>query len=349
MNAEIDVQGLPIMRHFETDAGRYVTAGVVVAKDPVTGIRNLSFHRLQIKTNNKMGISLHSRQHLWNYLEAAQEKNLPLEIAVIIGVHPLVILAASAKTSIEVDEYDIAGALLNEPLELVKGKTVDIEYPANAESVLEGKISPNIFEDEGPFGEYTGYSTSRSTRNVFEITAICHRQDPYYVSIVAGPSADHLNLMRVAKEALVWERLKERIPTACGIYYPKSGVNFHCIVKMAPGATGAVRQALMLIFGLDPYLKLVIAVDEDIDITDGAAVMWALSTRMQGDHDIFIVPKVFTNRLDPSSSGGMGAKVGIDATTSSSFDAIKLQVNPLHEERVSGLLNSLKKSMESRS
>lgn len=339
---EINVCDLPIMRHFETDAGRYVTSGVVVAKDPETGIRNLSFHRLMIKANNKMGISLHSRQHLWNYLNAAQERKMPLEIAVIIGAHPLVILAASAKTSIEVDEYDIAGALLGEPLELVKGKTIDVEYPANAEIVLEGRILPDIFEDEGPFGEYTGYSTSRSTRNVFEISAICHRQNPYYVSIVAGPSADHLNLMRVAKEALVWERLKERIPTVRRIHYPKSGVNFHCIVSMAPGAVGAVRQALMLLFGLDPYLKLVIAVDEDIDITDESAVMWALATRMQGDQDIFIVPKVFTNRLDPSSSEGMGAKVGIDATTPPNSDAIKLEVNPLHLEQISAILNDMK-------
>jgi UbiD family decarboxylase len=338
---EIDVGTLPIMEHFKTDAGRYVTGAFVVAKDPVTGIRNLSFHRMQIKSPKKMGISLHSRQHLWNYFCVAEEQNRPLEIAAVIGAHPLIVLAASAKTGIDVDEYDIAGGLLGEPLALVNGQSVDVEYPADAEIVLEGRILPNVYEDEGPFGEYTGYSTSRSTRNVFEISAVCRRKEPYYLSIMPGPSADHLNLMRVAKEALVSDRLKERVSNVRRLSYFKSGVNFHCVVSMAPGAEGSVRQALMLLFGLDPYLKLVIAVDEDIDITDEASVMWALATRMQGDQDIFIVPKVFTNRLDPSSSEGVGAKVGIDATAKPDADAVVLRVDEQHLGEASGILEGI--------
>jgi UbiD family decarboxylase len=338
---EIDVRTLPIMQHFKSDAGRYITGAFVVAKDPGTGVRNLSFHRMQVKTSNKMGISLHSRQHLWNYFCVAEKQNRPLEIAAVIGAHPLVVLAASAKTSIEVDEYDIAGGLLKQPLELVRGQTVDVEYPADAEIVLEGRILTNVYEDEGPFGEYTGYSTSRSTRNVFEITALCRRENPYYLSILPGPSADHLNLMRVAKEALVWDRLKERVPNVHRVHYYKSGVNFHCAVSIEPGAEGSVRQALMLLFGLDPYLKLAVAVDQDIDITDEAAVMWALATRMQGDQDIFIVPKVFTNRLDPSSSGGMGAKVGIDATTKPGSDAIVLELDREHVSEASRIMKRL--------
>lgn len=346
---DIDVRDLPIMQHFRTDAGRDVTSGFIVAKDPETGIRNLSFHRMQVKTSNRMGISLHSRQHLWNYFCAAERKNQPLEVAAVIGVYPLIVLAASAKTSIEVDEYDIAGGLLREPLELVKGQTVDVEYPASAEIVLEGRILPNVNEDEGPFGEYTGYSTSRSTRNVFEISAICRRKNPYYLSVVPGASADHLNLMRVAKEALVWDRLKERVSSVRKIHYPKSGVNFHCVVSMAPAAAGSVRQALMLLFGLDPYLKLAIAVDEDIDITDEEAVMWAIATRMQGDEDIFIVPKVFTNRLDPSSRGGVGAKVGIDATSRPHSESIVVKIDPQQVDQASRIVEGIVRDLSNNS
>lgn len=319
----LDITKLPIMHHFSTDAGRYITSGIAVANDPDTGVRNLSFHRIQIKESGKAGISLHSRQHLWDYFRRAEAKNQSLEIAVIIGAHPLVILGASAKTGIDMDEYDIVGGLLGEPLELVKGQTVNVDYPATAEIVLEGRILANVREPEGPFGEYTGYSTSRSTENVFEVTAIVRRKNPFYLSIVPADSTDHLNLMRVAKEALVLDRLKERVPSVLGIHYPKSGVNFHCVISLGEGATGTVRQALMLMFGLDPYLKLIIAVDEDINITDENEVLWALATRMQGDKDIFIVPKVYTNRLDPSSSEGMGAKVGIDATVDKDSDAIR--------------------------
>jgi 2,5-furandicarboxylate decarboxylase 1 len=329
---EVDVRGLPTIQYYNSDAGRYVTSAILVAKDPGTGIRNLSYHRLQVKSANRLGISLHSRQHLWSYFSTAETEDRPLEVAAIIGVHPLVMLAASAKAGIEVDEYDIAGGLLGAPLELVKGKTIDIEYPADAEIVIEGKILPKVNEDEGPFGEFTGYSTTRSTRNVFEVTAICRRKNPYYISIAAGASADHLNLARSAKEAVAFYRLKERVPNVIKLHYPRSGVNLHCVVSMKPGAGGSVRHALMLLFGLDPNIKLAIAVDEDIDPASEASVMWALATRMQGDEDIFVVPKVFTIGLDPSSRGGVGAKVGIDATMKPGFEAIVLREEPVAEE-----------------
>lgn len=339
--ADIDIGQYPIMQHFATDAGRYITSGVVVAKDPDTGVRNLSYHRIQLKAANKAGISLHSRQHLWDYYRRAEKKNQPLEVAVIIGAHPLVLLGASAKTGIHVDEYDIIGGLFKKPLELVKGITVDVEYPAEAEIVFEGKILPHAREPEGPFGEYTGYSTSRSTENVLEITAISQRKNPVYLNIVPANSADHLNLMRVAKEALVWERLRERVPNVRKLHYTKSGVNFHCVISMAEGAAGSVRQALMLMLGLEPYLKLVIAVDEDIDITNESEVMWAVATRMQGDKDIFVVPNVWCNRLDPSSSGGVGAKVGIDATMAANVEAVRCYPRPEHIEAASKLIEGL--------
>jgi 2,5-furandicarboxylate decarboxylase 1 len=335
---DVDIARLPVMQHFHTDAGRYITSGVVVANDPDTGIRNLSFHRVQLKGANKAGISLHSRQHLWDYFRRAEAQNRPLEVAVVIGAHPLVLLAASAKTAIDVDECEIAGGLLGEPLELVKGQTVNVDYPSTAEVVLEGRILSHVREPEGPFGEYTGYSTSRSTENVLEITALCQRRTPLYLSIAPANSADHLNLMRVSKRALVWERLRERVPNVRGIYYPKSGVNFHCVISMAEGAEGSVRQALMLVFGLDPYLKLVIAVDEDIDIASESEVMWAVATRMQGDRDIFMVPNVYTNRLDPSSFGGVGTKVGIDATIKSGAEAIRCIPDTEHLAMASRIL-----------
>ena len=343
---EVDIRSLPIMEHYKTDAGRYVTSAILVGKDPESGVRNLSYHRLQIKGPQKMGVSLHSRGHLWQYFSSAEKKKHPLEVAAIIGAHPLVMLAASVKTRMDVDEYDIAGSLLGEPLELVRGKTIDVEYPAGAEIVLEGRILPQVNEDEGPFGEFTSYSTSRSTRNVFEIRAVCRRQDPYYVSVAAGASADHLNLARIAKEIGVLNRLQERVANVRNIHYPRSGVNLHCFVSMAPGAEGSVRQALMLLFGLDPNVKLAIAVDQDIDITDEAAVMWALATKFQGSEDMFVVPKVFTIRLDPSSVSGMGSKVGMDATTKPGSDAVSLRLDPQHVAEASALVEEILRDLK---
>jgi UbiD family decarboxylase len=243
-----------------------------------------------------------------------------LEVAVVIGAHPAIYLAAGAKVAMEVDEYDLAGALLGQPVDLVRCRTIDVEVPAEAEIVLEGEILANVHEAEGPFGEYTGYSTSRSTQNVFVVKALTRRAKPLYLDLIPGYSTEHLLLARVAKEAHVFERLKEMVPTLRALNYPKSGTHFHAYLSMKKTAEGQARHALMLLFGLDPYVKLAVALDEDIDVFNEQEVLWALATRFQADTDMFVVPKVFCNRLDPSSVDGMSAKLGLDATAPLSWD-----------------------------
>lgn len=317
---DVDVTTLPIARHFEQDAGRYISSGILVCKDPDTGVRNLSYQRLQMKGRDRFGASLHSRGHIWDHLMRAQARGKNLEVAVVIGAHPAVYLAASAKVAMEVDEYDLAGGLLGQPLELVKCQTIDVEVPADAEIVLEGELLSGVHEDEGPFGEYTGYSTSRSTRNVFVVKAITRRANPIYLDIIPGYSAEHLLLGRSTKEAHVYKSLKEVVPTLKALNYPKSGTHFHAYISLKKTAEGQARHALMLLFGLDSYIKLGIAVDEDIDIFNEEEVLWAVATRFQADTDMFVVPKVICNKLDPSSVAGMSAKLGIDATEPLEWD-----------------------------
>jgi UbiD family decarboxylase len=319
-DSEIDAGVLPISRHFEQDAGRYIGSGVLVCKDPDTGVRNLSFQRLQLKGPNRFGASLHSRGHIWEHLQRAEARGQNLEVAVVIGAHPAVYLAAAAKVAMEVDEYDIAGGLLGRPLDLVKCKTIDIEVPAEAEIVLEGEILSDEHEDEGPYGEYTGYATSRSTRNLFVVKAITRRTEPIFLDIIPGYSTEHLLLGRSAKEAQVFHRLKEVVPNLKAINYPRSGTHFHAYLSLHKTAEGQARHALMLLFGLDSYVKFAVAVDDDIDVFNEEQVLWAIATRFQADTDAFTVPKVFCNRLDPSSVDGMSAKLGIDATAPSDWD-----------------------------
>ncbi len=311
---EMDVQRLPINRHFEGDAGRYISSGILVCKDPDTGVRNLSFQRMQMKGPNRFGASLHSRGHIWEHLQRCEARGKNLEVAVVIGCHPAIYLAAAAKVAMEVDEFALAGALMKRPVELVKCKTIDVEVPAEAEYVLEGEILAGVQEDEGPFGEYTGYSTSRSTRNVFVVKAITRRARPIYLDIVPGLSNEHLLLGRCAKEAHVFTRLKELVPNLVALNYPKSGTHFHAYLSLRKSAEGQARHALLLLLGLDNYIKFAVAVDADIDVYQESEVLWAMATRFQADTDLFMVPKVFCNRLDPSSVDGMSAKLGIDAT-----------------------------------
>jgi 2,5-furandicarboxylate decarboxylase 1 len=318
--ADMDAGLLPISRHFTQDAGRYISSGILVCKDPDTGVRNLSYQRLQLKGADRFGASLHSRGHIWDHLMRCEARGKNLEVAVVIGAHPAVYLAAGAKVAMEVDEYDLAGALLGQPVDLVRCRTIDVEVPAEAEIVLEGEILANVHEAEGPFGEYTGYSTSRSTQNVFVVKAITRREKPLYLDLIPGYSTEHLLLARVAKEAHVFERLKEMVPTLRALNYPRSGTHFHAYLSMKKTAEGQARHALMLLFGLDPYVKLAVALDEDIDVFNEQEVLWALATRFQADTDMFMVPKVFCNRLDPSSVDGMSAKLGLDATAPLSWD-----------------------------
>jgi 2,5-furandicarboxylate decarboxylase 1 len=322
----VDVETLPISRHFSGDAGRYISSGVLVCKDPDTGVRNLSFQRLQLKGPNRFGASLHSRGHIWDHLQRAAARGSNLEVAVFIGGHPALYLAAAAKVAMEVDELSIAGALLGQAVELVRCKTIDVEVPAEAEYVLEGEILAGVEEEEGPFGEYTGYSTYRSTRNVFVVKAVTRRADPMFLDIVPGFSTEHLLLGRAAKEAHVFQRLQEMVPNVVALNYPKSGTHFHAYLSLRKTAEGQARHALMLLLGLDNYVKFAVAVDDDVDIYNDDEVLWALATRFQADTDMFVVPKVFCNRLDPSSIDGMAAKMGLDATAPLQWDVKRTEL-----------------------
>jgi 2,5-furandicarboxylate decarboxylase 1 len=339
--AEVDAGRLPISRHFSQDAGRYISSGILVCKDPDTGVRNLSYQRLQLRAPDRFGASLHSRGHIWDHLMRAEARGRSLEVAVVIGAHPAVYLAAGAKVAMAVDEYDLAGALLGRPLELVRCRTIDVEVPAEAEIVLEGELLAGVHEAEGPFGEYTGYSTSRSTQNVFVVKAITRKRRPIYLDLIPGYSSEHLLLARVAKEAHVYERLKEMVPGLRALNYPKSGTHFHAYLSLHKTAEGQARHALMLLFGLDPYVKLAVALDEDIDIFNEEEVLWALATRFQADTDLFVVPKVFCNRLDPSCVEGMSAKLGLDATAPLDWDVERTTLPSAAVEAARRLLERL--------
>jgi len=314
LGEEADCSKLPIGRHFDGDGGRYINAGVLVCKDPDTGVRNLSYQRMLLTGERRFSLSLGSRGDIWEHQRRLAARGRNLEVAVVIGASPAFYLAAAAKVAMEVDEYDIAGSLLGRPLDLVKCKTIDIEVPADAEFVLEGEILCDVNEDEGPVAEFTGYSSHRSTRNVMIIKAVTRRHRPIYIDITPGTSSEHLLLAAIGRHARNYLRLKEMVPGLKAINFPKSGINYHAYFSFRKMAEGEARRALMLIFGLDPYLKLAIAVDEDIDVFNEPEVLWALATRFQADKNMFVVPQALCNLLDPSGKDGMGAKLALDAT-----------------------------------
>jgi UbiD family decarboxylase len=257
---------------------------------------------------------------------------------VVLGGHPLFMLASAARVAIDIDEREIAGGLFGEPLEVVRTPLHGICVPATAELVLEGTIDPEARVPEGPFGEYSGYASHRSTNNVISVQTVLRRADPMLLDVVSGNAADHLNLGRIPRESELAAKVRERFPEVEALEYPASGTHFHCYVTLRAGAAARARQVLLAILGLDPYVKLAVAVDHDIDVRRDDQVLWAIATRFQADRDAFVIPGLPGSMLDPSSDGRIAARMGLDATRGDRFEGERISLRPESMERARQIL-----------
>ncbi len=338
----VDLGRLPLLKHFETDKAPYITNGVIVAEGAGPWTGNLSYHRAMLHSKTELATSLHSRGHLWRLLQMAAERKKPLPVAMVIGAHPLFMLAASARLAFGADERRVAGGLLGEPLEIIKTPKYQIGVPAAAEIVLEGTIDPEARVEEGPFGEFTGYSSNRTTNNLFRVETVLRRKDAILVDVVGGNSPEHLNLSRVPRESEMAEKLMERFPSVTALHYPNSGVHFHAYVALRQRREGEARQVTLALLGWDPYLKTVIAVDEDIDLTDDSQVLWALAAHFQPHRDVIIVDGLPGNALDPSATqAGTTSRMGLDATRGPGFEGVRARVSDQALARARSILKKV--------
>jgi UbiD family decarboxylase len=330
---KVDLTKLPLLKHFETDKAPYITNGLVVCEEP----GNLSYHRAMVHSKTELATSLHSRGHLWR---ALQDKKGRLPIAMVIGAHPLFMMAASARVAYGTDERRIAGGLMGAPLEVVKTPKYGIRVPAAAEMVLEGTLDPEAKVDEGPFGEFTGYSSNRTTNTLFCVETMLRRKDAILVDVVGGNSPEHLNLSRVPRESEMAEKLMERFPSVTRLHYPNSGVHFHAYVALNARREGEARQVMLALLGWDPYVKTVIAVDPDVDVTDDSQVMWALATHFQPHKDVLVIDGLPGSALDPSASGaGTTSRMGLDATRGPNFEGVRAKISDSALARARTLLS----------
>jgi len=312
----LDLASLPIPRYFPGDAGRYLTAGMLVARDPDTGVETEGYHRFQVKGRDRMGVSLHSRRRMFEYQRRAEAKGKPLPCAIVLGLHPLVSMGSLAYPPADVGKFEVVGGLLGEPLQVAPCATIDLSVPASAEIVIEGEILPGVREPEGPFGEFTGYVSRRSTEHVFVARAIAMRERPWFQSIGSGRAGDHITTLGLIREAEIANALTRVIPNVRGVHVPLSGTSsFTAYVSIAQSRPGEAKHVIPIVLGVDHYLKLVIVVDDDIDVFDESEVLWAVATRMQADRDLVVISGSLGAMLDPSADDrGVTAKLGIDAT-----------------------------------
>jgi 2,5-furandicarboxylate decarboxylase 1 len=320
----VNLGSLPIPLHHEKDGGRYITAGVLVSKDLVTGARNVSIHRLQVLGPNRLGILILPR-HLSAFYRAAEQRNQALEIAIAIGVDPIVLLSSQALAPLGFDEFTIASALYGKPLNLVKCETVDLEVPAEAEMVLEGRMLPATREVEGPFGEYPKYYGPASPKPVIELTAMTTRRNPIYHTIVPA-TLEHMLLGSIPREGGMLQVIRAAVPNTCAVHLtPGGGCRYHAVVAIDKKNEGEAKNAMLAAFSSSQEIKRVVVVDKDVDIFDPVEVEWAIATRFQAGRDCTIITRALGNKLDPSSDDGISDKMGIDATVPFGADPFRYE------------------------
>ena len=315
LGEEVDLTTVPLLTHYDVNAAPYITAGIVVAVDPDTGVRNTSYNRLMMAGTRELRIFMAIGRHLWTLHNKLERQGRALPIAIVIGVHPLFSLGAQAFTPATEDEYAVIGGMMGEPLRLVKAKTVPIPVPADAEMIVEGQILPHVRRTEGPFGEFTGHAVSKDERPVIEVTAITHRKNYIFQDVHAGYT-EHKLMGAVPREAALIKAVRQTVPTVKSVCMPVSGnCRFHAYISIAKRTPGQAKNAICAAFAADMLLKHVVIVDEDIDVFDEEQVLWAVSNRFQADKDLVVIANAQGSELDPSAGpGGVNAKMGLDAT-----------------------------------
>jgi 2,5-furandicarboxylate decarboxylase 1 len=304
---------LPLPVHNEHDSGPYISAGLMITRNPRTGKQNVSIHRCQLSGRNRLGVLLLPR-HAHMFFEMAEQSGEPLAAAIVVGIDPLTLLASQAIASIDADELEIAGALHRQPLSVVKCLTSDLRVPAQAEIVIEGRLLPLVREPEGPFGEFPQYYGERADRHVMEVDAVTHRKDAIFHTIVGG-GLEHLLLGAIPREATLLAHLKRSFPNVRDVYLAPGGAcRYHLYVQMRKRQEGEAKNVMLGAFAGHYDVKHVVVVDEDVDIHNPTEVEWAVATRFQADRDLVIVPESQGSKLDPSTRSGVGAKMGLDAT-----------------------------------
>ena len=311
---DIDLDKIPILKHYKRDGGAYITSGVVFARDPVTGIQNASIHRMMVLDNKRLVIRIVPR-NLYTYFQNAQKAGKDLDIAIAIGMDPAILLASTTSIPIDYNEMDVANAFKNGELELIK--CGELEVP-QADIILEGKISVTETIAEGPFVDLTDtYDIIRDQPIInLEKMHIKKENAAYHAILPAG--FEHKLLQGLPQEPRIFKAVKNAVPTVENVVLTEGGCCWlHSVVSINKQTEGDGKNAIMAALSAHPSLKHCVVVDRDVDVFDAEDVEYAIATRVKGDRDIMFVPNGRGSSLDPvAESDGTTTKIGVDATKS---------------------------------
>ena len=312
--SEVNLDKIPILTHYKRDGGKYITAGVVFARDPETGIQNASIHRMMVLDNKRLVIRIVPR-NLYTYFQKAQKLGKDLEIAIAIGMDPAILLASTTSIPIDYNEMEVANAFKDGELTLIK--CGELEVP-EADIILEGKISVTESVAEGPFVDLTDTYDIIRDQPVINLEKMHIKKDnPYYHGIIPA-GFEHKLLQGLPQEPRIYKSVKNAVPTVENVVLTEGGCCWlHAVVSINKQTEGDGKNAIMAALSAHPSLKHCVVVDTDVNVFDAEDVEYAISTRVKGDRDIMIVPNVRGSSLDPvAKSDGTTTKVGVDATKS---------------------------------
>ena len=324
MGDDIDLTRLPVQTCWPGEPAPLITWPLVVTKGPSRSRidnYNLGIYRMQVEGRDKTLMRwLAHRGGAQQHRRWAEEKREPLPAAAVIGADPGTILAAVTPVPDTLSEYQFAGLLRGQKVELVRAKTVPLEVPAEAEIVIEGHVSLDDYRDEGPYGDHTGYYNAVEPFPVFTVSAITMRRDPIYLSTYTGRPPDEPSILGEALNEVFIPLLVQQFPEIVDFWLPPEGCSYRiAVVSIKKSYAGHAKRTMMAVWSYlrqFMYTKWVIVVDDDIDARDWKDVMWAVSTRMDPARDITIVENTPIDYLDfASPEPGLGAKIGLDATT----------------------------------
>jgi len=320
---DVDLGALPIPTYSPDDGGPFITPGIVVSRDPETGVTDIGHYRFQILSAGEMSFLAQPFHRFGKHIVKARKLGLTrYPAAVVFGVDPIIAYTCTIQVSDETNDYDVAGGLRGVAVDLVPARTVDVDVPAHSEIVIEFEVDLTKDVFEGPLGEYTGYYTPASMKPLARVTAITHRKDAYCQALLTGipPTENHI-LKQLPFEASFFQMMKKQFPTLHSVAIPPSGgVSFSIVMSLAQRFAGEARHAILAALSTNLRPKIVTVVDPDINVQSSAEVEWALAFRMQPQRDVIIVDDLPAGPLDPSVSDDLpleartGSAIGIDAT-----------------------------------
>jgi 4-hydroxy-3-polyprenylbenzoate decarboxylase len=318
---EVDLGRIPVQTCWPGDAGPLITWGLVVTRGPHKKRQNLGIYRQQVIGPNKVIMRwLAHRGGALDYRDHCEAKpGEPFPVAVALGADPATILGAVTPVPDTLSEYQFAGLLRGSRTELVKCLGADLQVPASAEIVLEGAIHPGETAVEGPFGDHTGYYNEQAPFPVFTIERITMRRDPIYHSTYTGKPPDEPAVLGVALNEVFVPILQKQFPEIVDFYLPPEGCSYRLAVvsmrKQYPGHAKRVMFGIWSFLRQFMYTKLIVVVDDDVNVRDWKEVIWALTTRVDAVRDTVMVENTPIDYLDFASPvSGLGSKMGIDAT-----------------------------------